>query len=174
MLPTLSRSTWRWKTGARWVQLPPLQAGIGAGSIVPTAATYGQFDLGITQAYIRQNLDNNRFQYTIGKIFAPNFVDAYPFFDDNRQFLSQAFSTSPTIASPLRGFGAVAAAYPTDGGLYVMPGMFTSNSSDTGSTIDDFFNTNEHFYMLEVDPAALPDRASRSTRGDPWMPTTFT
>jgi porin len=136
-------------------QLPPLQAGIGAGSIVPTASTYGQFDLGITQAYIRQNLDNNRFQYTIGKIFAPNFVDAYPFFDDNRQFLSQAFSTSPTIASPLRGFGAVAAAYPTDGGLYVMPGMFTSNSDDTGSTIGDFFNTNEHFYMLEVGSSGL-------------------
>jgi porin len=31
-------------------ELPPLQAGIGAGSIVPTAATWGMFDLGITQA----------------------------------------------------------------------------------------------------------------------------
>jgi len=135
--------------------LPPLQAGFGAGSIIPTAATFGQFDLGITQAYIRQNLDDNRFQYTIGKIFAPNFIDAYPFFDDNRQFLSQAFSTSPTIASPLRGFGAVAAAFPTDGGLYVKPGVFTNYSSDTGSTINDFFTKNERFYMLEVGLSGL-------------------
>ena len=130
--------------------LPPLQAGFGAGSIIPTAATWGQFDLGITQAYLRQSLLGNSVQYTIGKIFAPNFIDAYPFFDDNRQFLSQAFSTNPTIASPLRGFGMVGAWFPTDGGLYVKPGMFTSNSSDTGSTIEDFFTKNEHFYMLEV------------------------
>lgn len=130
--------------------LPPLQAGIGAGSIVPTAATWGQFDLGITQAYLRQNLFDNKFQWTIGKIFAPNFIDAYPFFDDNRQFLSQQFSTSPTIASPLRGFGMVAAYYPTDTGLYVKPGMFTVYSSDTGSTIEDFFNKPQYFYMFEV------------------------
>ena len=113
------------------------------------------FDMGITQAFIRQNLDDNRFQYTIGKIFAPNFINAYPFFDDNRQFLSLAFSTSPTIASPLRGFGAVAAAFPTDGGLYVKPGVFTNHSSDTGSTINDFFTKNERFYMLEVGLSGL-------------------
>ena len=134
---------------------PPLWAGLQAGSITATAATWGEFDLGITQAYIRQNLDDNRFQYTIGKIFAPNFINAYPFFDDNRQFLSLAFSTSPTIASPLRGFGAVAAAFPTDGGLYVKPGVFTNHSSDTGSTINDFFTKNERFYMLEVGLSGL-------------------
>lgn len=130
--------------------LPPLQAGIGAGSIVPTAATFGEFDLGVTQFYIRQNLFNNKFQYTVGKIFAPNFVDAYPFFDDNRQFLSQAFSTSPTIAAALRGFGAVAAWYPGSNGFYLKPGIFTAHSSDTGSTVGDFFSKGEHFYMLEA------------------------
>jgi porin len=129
---------------------PPLQAGILAGSGIPTAATWGRFDLGVTQAYIRQNFGNNRFQYTVGKIFAPNFVNAYPFFDDNRQFLSLAFSTSPTIAVPLRGFGFVAAAYPTKGNLYLKGGMFTARSSDTGWTVDDFFNVNEHFYFFEA------------------------
>ena len=131
-------------------ELAPLHAGLGTGSIVPTAATYGDFSMGVTQAYIRQNLANNRFQYTIGKIFAPNFLNAYPFFDDNRQFLTQTFSTSPSIPSPLRGFGAVAVWYPTTTGLYLKPGIFTTHSSDTGSTIDDFFSTSEHFYMLEV------------------------
>jgi len=135
--------------------LAPLQAGLGTGSIVPLAATWGDFSLGITQAYVRQSLDDNRFQYTIGKIFAPNFVNAYPFFDDNRQFLNQAFSTSPTINTPLRGFGAVAAWFPGEAGLYVKPGMFTTNSSDTGSTINDFFTKNEHFYMLEVGISGL-------------------
>jgi hypothetical protein len=134
---------------------PPLQAGLAAGSIVPTAATWGDFDLGITQAYIRQNLWGNRFQYTVGKIFAPNFIDAYPFFDDNRQFLNQAFSTSPTIASPLRGAGAVATVYPTDGGLYVLGGVYSANSSDTGSTIDEVFDTGEIFYQLEIGWSAL-------------------
>lgn len=135
--------------------LAPLHAGMGAGSMIPTAATYGDFSLGVTQAYIRQNLADNRFQYTFGRIFAPNFLNAYPLFDDNRQFLTQAFSTSPTIASPLRGFGAVAAWYPTRGGLYIKPGMFTVHSRDTGNTIDNFFNTSEHFYMLEVGWSAL-------------------
>jgi porin len=135
--------------------LPPLRAGIGAGSLVPTAATWGQFDIGVTQLYVRQNLFENRFQYTVGKIFAPNYIDAYPFFDDNRQFLSQQFSTSPTIASPLRGFGAVAAGYPTEGGLYLKTGMFTSLSDDTGSTIADFFAKDEHFYMLEIGLSSL-------------------
>ena len=135
--------------------LAPLQAGMATGSMIPTAATYGDFSLGVTQAYIRQNLADNRFQYTVGKIFAPNFLNAYPFFDDNRQFLTQAFSTSPSIASPLRGFGAVAAWYPTTSGLYIKPGIFTVHSSDTGSTIDDFFKKDEHFYMLEVGFSSL-------------------
>jgi len=134
---------------------PPLQAGIAAGSIVPTAATWGDFDLGVTQAYIRQNLWGNKLQYTVGKIFAPNFIDAYPFFDDNRQFLNQSFSTSPTIASPLRGAGAVATVYPTDGGLYVLGGVYSANSSDTGWTVDEVFDTGELFYQLEVGWSAL-------------------
>ena len=119
--------------------LPPLQADLGGGSAVPTAATWGQFDIGITQLYVRQSLFKNHFQYTVGKIFAPNYVDPYPFFDDNRQFLSQQFSTNTTIQSPLRGFGGVAAWFPTESGLYLKGGMLTSNSSDTGSTVADFF-----------------------------------
>jgi porin len=134
---------------------PPLQAGIAAGSIVPTAATWGDFGLGITQAYIRQNLMGNKIQYAVGKVFAPNFIDAYPFFDDNRQFLNQTFSTSPTIASPLRGAGAVATIYPTDGGLYLLGGVYSANSSDTGFTLDEVFDTGELFYQLEVGWSAL-------------------
>ncbi len=76
--------------------------------------------------------------------------DAYPFFDDNRQFLNLAFSTNSTIASPLRGFGAVLAGFPGNGNLYLTGGMFTANSSDTGSTIGDFFSRNEHFYFFEA------------------------
>ena len=128
----------------------PLQAGILAGSGLPTAATWGNFDLGVTQAYVRQTVAGGKFQYTIGKIFAPNFVDAYPFFDDNRQFLNLAFTTSPTIAVPLRGFGFVGAVYPGSGNAYVKGGMFTANSQDTGFTVGDFFSRNEHFYFVEV------------------------
>jgi len=134
---------------------PPLTAGILAGSITPTAATWGQFDFGVTQFYIRQNLANNKFQYTIGKIFAPNFVNAYPFFDDNRQFLNQSFATSPTIPSPLRGFGAVGVWYPGKNGFYVQGGIFTANSDDTGLTIDNFFKDKEFFYNLEIGYSAL-------------------
>lgn len=133
---------------------PPLHAGLATGSIVPTAATWGDFDLGITQAYIRQNLAGNRFQYAVGKIFAPNFIDAYPFFDDNRQFLNQSFSTSPTIASPLRGAGAVGTWYPK-ANYYVLGGVYSANSSDTGWTIDDVFDTGELFYQVEVGWSAL-------------------
>lgn len=128
----------------------PLQAGVLAGSGLPTAATWVDFSIGITQAYLRQTTAGGKFQYTIGKIFAPNFINPYPFFDDNRQFLSLAFSTSPTIASPLRGAGFVLAGYPGSGNLYLKGGMFTANSDDTGWTVDDFFNRNEHFYFLEI------------------------
>lgn len=140
--------------GPMGTDLPPLQAGLATGSIVPTAATWGDFDLGITQAYIRQNLAGNRFQYAIGKIFAPNFVDAYPFFDDNRQFLNQSFSTSPTIASPLRGAGAVGTWFP-EANYYVLGGVYSANSSDTGWTVDDVFDTGELFYQVEVGWSAL-------------------
>ena len=134
---------------------PPLWAGFSAGSITATAATWGEFDLGITQAYIRQNLLDGRIQYTIGKIFAPNYVNAYPLFDDNRQFLNQNFTTSPTIPVPLRGFGLAGAVYPTDGGFYVSGGMYTPYSSDTGWTIDDFFERNQYFYNLEIGWSSL-------------------
>lgn len=130
--------------------MPPLWAGFGAGSITATAATWGEFDLGITQAYIRQSLDGGRFQYTVGKLFAPNYVNAYPLFDDNRQFLNQNFTTSPTIPIPLRGFGLAAAAFPTEGNLYVSGGMYTPYSDDTGWTVDDFFQRNQYFYNLEI------------------------
>ncbi|MCG2842456.1 hypothetical protein L6Q21_15875 [Sandaracinobacter sp. RS1-74] len=139
----------------------PLAGGVLAGSGVPLAATWGDFSLGITQAYIRQTVAGGRLQYTVGKIFAPNFVNAYPFFDDNRQFLSMAFSTSPTIASPLRGAGFVVAAYPGSGSLgnlYVKTGMFTANSSDTGWTVDDFFSRNEHFYFVELGSSSFARR----------------
>ena len=137
-------------------ELPPLQAGFAAGSIVPTAATWGEFDLGITQAYLRQNLADNRFQWTVGKIFAPNYINAYPFFDDNRQFLSQQFSTSPSIATPLRGFGAVAAVYPeVESNFYIQSGVFTARSDDTGVTIDDFFSEDERFFHIQLGRSVL-------------------
>lgn len=137
-------------------ELPPLRAGIAAGSIVPTAATWGEFDLGITQAYLRQNLADNRFQWTVGKIFAPNYINAYPFFDDNRQFLSQQFSTNPSIATPLRGFGAVAAAYPYRlDNFYIQAGVFTARSDDTGATIDDFFSEDERFFHIQLGRSVL-------------------
>ncbi|WP_226702154.1 carbohydrate porin [Microbulbifer elongatus] len=137
-------------------ELAPLQAGLGAGSIVPTAATWGDFELGITQAYVRQNLAENRFQWTVGKVFAPNYINAYPFFDDNRQFLSQTFSTSPTIATPLRGFGAVAAAYPSEhNNFYILSGVYTALSDDTGVTVDDFFSKDERFYHVQLGRSAL-------------------
>lgn len=142
-------------------EFAPLQGGVLAGSGVPTAATWGDFSLGITQAYIRQTVAGGRFQYTIGKIFAPNFVNAYPLFDDNRQFLSLAFSTSPTIAVPLRGAGFVVAAYPGSGNLgnlYVKGGMFTANSDDTGWTVGDFFGRAEHFYFVEVGTSSFARR----------------
>lgn len=130
--------------------LPPLQGGIAAGNMVPTAATWGEFDFGVTQFYLRQSLFDNRFQWAVGKLFAPNFVNAYPFFDDNRQFLNQNFSTSPTIASALRGFGATALVYPTDGGLYVQGGIYTANSEDTGATLNNFIDIPEYFTTLEI------------------------
>ena len=130
--------------------LAPLQGGLGAGNVVPPAATWGNFDLGVTQAYIRQSLFDNSFQYAFGRVFAPNFVNSYPFFDDNRQFLNQNFSTSPTIASPLRGFGAVALWFPTETGLYLQGGVYTANSADTGNTVDSFFNDGEHFTHIDI------------------------
>jgi hypothetical protein len=130
-------------------ELPPLLGGLAAGSISLTTATWGEFDLGVTQAYVRSNLFGNRFQYAVGKIFAPNFFHAYPFFDDNRQYFNQGFATlAPT---PLRGFGAVAAVYPVEhSGFYIKSGMYTLNSDDTGFTAGDFFTKAEHFYHVDL------------------------
>ena len=129
-------------------ELTPLLGGIAAGSLSLTTATWGAFDIGVTQIYLRQNLADNRFQYAVGKIMAPTFVHAYPFFDDNRQFFNQGFAT--LLPVPLRGFGGVAAFYPVDGSrFYVQSGMYTLNSDDTGFTADDFFTKAEHFYHLD-------------------------
>ena len=130
-------------------ELPPLLGGLAAGSLSLPTATWGAFDIGVTQLYLRQNLAGNRFQYAVGKIMAANFFHAYPFFDDNRQFFNQGFAT--LLPVPLRGFGAVAAFYPLDGSrFYVKSGMYTLNSDDTGFTADDFFTKAEHFYHLDL------------------------
>ena len=130
-------------------ELPPLLGGLAAGSVSLTTATWGEFDIGITQAYLRQNLFSNRFQYAVGKVLAANFVHAYPFFDDNRQYFNQGFAT--LLPVPLRGFGAVGAYYPIEGSrFYVQSGMYTLLSDDTGFTADDFFTKAEHFYHLDL------------------------
>jgi carbohydrate-selective porin OprB len=135
---------------------PPFNAGLAAGSTVPTASTWGELDLGISQAYIRQDLFDHRFQYAIGRLFAPSFINAYPLMDDNRSFLNQSFSISPTIAAPLRGFGAVGAVYPIeDSRMYVQAGMYTANSADSEWTVDDFFTKGEHFYHVEIGQSGL-------------------
>jgi porin len=130
--------------------LAPLQAGLGTGSATATAPTWGEFDLGVTQMYVRQDLFNHSFQYAIGKLFAPNFVNPYPLFDDNRQYLNQMFTTSVTIPVPLRGFGMVGAWFPTDTGLYFKGGMYTVYSNDTGFTVNDFFGKPNYFYHVET------------------------
>ncbi|MGI9536001.1 MAG: carbohydrate porin [Desulfocapsaceae bacterium] len=129
--------------------LPPLFAGVAAGSIIPTTGTWSDFGFGLTQLYWQQNLFQNRFQYAIGRIFAPNYVNAYPFFDDNRQFLNLAFSTSPTVASSLRGIGSVITVYPTES-LYIIGGLYNANSEDTSNDLANFFEENEYFYQAEV------------------------
>jgi porin len=153
---------WRGTPQALWIeaviedrgpvgtQLAPLQAGLRTGSSTATAPTWGDFNLGVTQFYVRQSLFDNHFQYTFGKLFAPNYVNPYPLFDDNRQYLNQIFTTSVTIPVPLRGFGAVAAWFPTDLGLYVKAGIYTVYSDDTGFTADSFFNKPQYFRHLEL------------------------
>jgi porin len=153
---------WRGTPEALWIEMvvedrgpvgtdfAPLQAGLQTGSSTATAPTWGDFNLGVTQLYLRQSLFDNHFQYTVGKLFAPNYVNPYPLFDDNRQYLNQIFTTSVTIPVPLRGFGAVAAWFPTDFGLYAKGGIYTVYSDDTGFTADSFFNKPQYFRHLEL------------------------
>jgi porin len=153
---------WRGTPEALWIEgvfedrgpvgteFAPLQAGLRTGSSTATAPTYGDFGLGVTQLYLRQSLFDNHFQYTFGKLFAPNYVNPYPLFDDNRQYLNQIFTTSVTIPVPLRGGGAVAAWFPTNWGLYVKGGIYTVYSDDTGFTVDSFFNKPQYFRHLEL------------------------
>jgi porin len=131
-------------------EFAPLQGGLRTGSSTATASTWGDFNLGVTQLYVRQDLLNHHFQYTFGKIFAPNYVNPYPLFDDNRQYLNQMYTTSVTIPIPLRGFGAVAALYPTNMGLYAKAGIYTVYSDDVGFTADSFFNRPQYFRHLEL------------------------
>jgi hypothetical protein len=131
-------------------EFAPLQAGLRTGSSTATAPTWGDFNLGVTQLYIRQDLFDHHFQYTFGKLFAPNYVNPYPFFDDNRQYLNQMYTTSATIPVPLRGFGAVAALFPTNFGLYAKAGVYTVYSDDVGFTADSFFNKPQYFRHLEL------------------------
>jgi porin len=131
-------------------EFAPLQAGLRTGSSTATAPTWGDFNLGVTQLYVRQDLLNHHFQYTFGKIFAPNYVNPYPLFDDNRQYLNQMYTTSVTIPVPLRGFGAVAAIFPTNFGLYAKAGVYTVYSDDVGFTADSFFNRPQYFRHLEL------------------------
>jgi len=126
----------------------PLAGGVAAGSIVPTTATWSDFGFGITQFYWGQRLFKNRLKFDIGRVFAPNYIDVYPFFDDNRQFFNQTFSTSPTTAAPLRGAGAVANFYVTDN-FYVRGGIYNANSENTSSTFSNLLDNWETFQHVE-------------------------
>jgi hypothetical protein len=176
---------WRGTPNALWIEMvvedrgpvgtefAPLQASLRTGTSTVTAATWGEFGLGVTQLYLRQNLFDNHFQYTFGKIFAPNYVNPYPFFDDNRQYLNQIFATSVTIPVPLRGFGTVAAWFPTDFGLYVKGGIYTVLVT-TPASPPTAFSTSPNTSVISSSAGAAPRRtARRSRRAARWAPTTF-
>jgi carbohydrate-selective porin OprB len=129
--------------------IPPQLAGIPAGSIVLTTATWGEFDFGITQLYWGQRLFNDRVKFDIGRVFAGNYINPYPLVDDNRQFLNFSFSVSPTIPMPLRGAGAVANVSITDS-FYARAGIYNANSEDTSSTIGNLFEEGETFQHLQL------------------------
>lgn len=95
----------------------------------------------------------------------------YPFFDDNRQYLNQMYTTSVTIPVPLRGFGAVAAVFPTNLGLYAKAGVYTIYSDDvefTGTASSTSRNTSG---ILSLAGAGWPGRERLSRAADPWTPT---
>jgi porin len=76
---------WKGTPQALWIEMvvedrgpvgtefAPLQAGLKTGTSTATAPTWGDFNIGVTQLYLRQNLFDNHFQYTFGKLFAPNY-----------------------------------------------------------------------------------------------------
>jgi len=150
------------------------EVGQFGGSLLSTAPTWGEFDFGVTQWYLRQNLFNNRVQYAVGKLFAPNFVNPYPFFDDNRQFFSQQFTTSPAIETPLRTFGGVIAVYPIPtSNVYLQFGMYSANSADTDWVIDDFFTSGEHFYHVDIGWTSLARSGTPIQGRGPTDPNNF-
>ncbi len=85
------------------------------------------------------------------------------FLSDNRQYLNQMYTTSLTIPVPLREFGAVAALFPTNFGLYAKAGVYTVYSDDVGFTADSFFNRPQYFRHLE--PGL--ERVGRDRNADP-------
>ncbi len=125
------------------------QAGIAAGSVLPTAAVWSDFGFGITQLYWSQRLFDNQVAFDVGRLFAPAYIDAYPLFDDSRQFLNISFSTNPTVVTPVRGAGAVVNAFVTED-FYARAGIYNANSEDTSSTLGNLFSEFETFQHLEI------------------------
>ncbi|MGI9356415.1 MAG: carbohydrate porin [Rhizobiaceae bacterium] len=131
--------------------LAPQDAGIAAGSTLPTGTAFSDGRNMLTNLFFQQRLAGGKVSLQAGIIDVTDFLDIYGMVSPWQHFQNLAFLTSPAISAPNPGLGIAGGAMLTPN-VYVIGSFADANGDPTFPTnpFDSFFNTAEYFKSVEI------------------------
>jgi len=132
----------------RYTDLAPQDAGLAAGSALPTAALYSNRRWGIVNLQWVQVLSGGRAGVVFGLSPADDYFHAYALANPLTAFSNLAFSTGSTIAIPDTGM-ALAGGGMLGDHFYVKAGVHDANGDSTDPSLD-VFGDWELYKNLEI------------------------
>jgi len=132
-------------------ELAPQDAGIAAGSTLPTGTAFSNINGALTNLFFQHRLADGNFTVLAGMADVTDYLDVYGLISPWMHFQNLAFLTSPAIAAPNQGLGIAAGGMLTSN-IYAVAGLADANGDPTLSVnpFDSFFDTKEYFSHAEI------------------------
>lgn len=139
--------------------LAPQDAGIAAGSAVPTGTSFSNKYSLLTNLFFKQRLRDGDASVLVGFVDATDYLDVYGLISPWLHFQNLSFLTNPTIAAPDQGLGLATGSMLTPN-IYAVAGIADTNGDPTLSTnpFESFFDTAEYFTHAEIGWTSNKDR----------------
>lgn len=139
--------------------LAPQDAGIAAGSAVPTGTAFSNKYSLLSNLFFKQRLRGGNASVLMGFVDTTDYVDVYGLISPWLHFQNLSFLTNPTIAAPDQGLGLAVGGMLTPN-IYGTLGLADANGDPSLSRnpFESFFDTAEYFTHAEIGWTSNKDR----------------
>lgn len=129
-------------------ELPPQDLGLATGAVSITGTAFNNTGWFVSNLHWMQRLRGGKTNFAVGRIALTDFLDVYGMFNPQTAFANLAFLTSPTIAAPAEGLGAILGTMMGEN-WYLLTGFSDANALSTTSGFDTF-DGSELFKSIEI------------------------